>query len=216
MSLGPTDFVALFNTIFADVAAVRSNRSLPPLVSAHLGKEQVSAEESPPRIVVIPTDIKFLPMRRMGAQPMTGKVTAVNPRPFSVRSNSSTLTFGATRRLRPQVQSSRQTSGTRSPLPGSSFVSFSARSCATAATILPSATTCPRSFDSRPIRTGWVGSSSCASRLSYPSLTSRGPSFRSRRPAAAVASRFLLTSRCRSPMAPARIRVLLSSREEGL
>ena len=57
LGLGPTNFVTLFNTIFADVASVRSNRSLPALVSAHLGKEQVSAEESPPRIVVIPTDI---------------------------------------------------------------------------------------------------------------------------------------------------------------
>jgi hypothetical protein len=80
--LGPTDLVALFTTIFADVQANRFNRGLPPLVSAHLGQEWLKAEESPPRIVVVPTTTEYKPMRRIGAQPMRGTIDQVNPRPF--------------------------------------------------------------------------------------------------------------------------------------
>lgn len=77
--LGPTDLVAIFTTLFSDVAAVRVARLLPPLVSAHLGKEQVRTEESPPRIVVIPTHNTYEYARVVGKQPMTGLVTAINP-----------------------------------------------------------------------------------------------------------------------------------------
>jgi len=80
--LGPTDLVALFTAIFADVAATRFARGLPPLISAHLGNEWVSREESPPRIVVVPTSTSYKPMRRMGVQPMQGQLSQVNPRTF--------------------------------------------------------------------------------------------------------------------------------------
>lgn len=80
--LGPTDLVALFTAIFADVASTRASRGLSPLVSAHLGNEWVRAEESPPRIVVVPISTSYKPMRRMGMQPMAGLTSQVNPRTF--------------------------------------------------------------------------------------------------------------------------------------
>lgn len=83
--LGPTDFVAIFMTLFSDIQTTRANRGLSPLVSAHLGQEQLSQEESPPRIVVVPTHNEYAPAKRIGTQPMTGGVTAFNPRPFYVR-----------------------------------------------------------------------------------------------------------------------------------
>jgi hypothetical protein len=76
------DLVAMFTAIFSDVATIRAARGLPPLISAHLGKEWIRAEETPPRIVVVPISTSYKPMRRMGAQPMQGLTSQVNPRPF--------------------------------------------------------------------------------------------------------------------------------------
>jgi len=83
--LGPTDLVAIFTTIFADVMSTRASRGLPPLVSAHLGQEQLQTEESPPRIVVVPTSTTYEYARIMGSQPPTGLITALNPRIFATR-----------------------------------------------------------------------------------------------------------------------------------
>jgi hypothetical protein len=80
--LGPTDLIAIFQTIFADVIANRLARGLPPLIATHLGKEWIRSEESPPRIVVVPTTTAYKPSRRIGAQPMRGTIDQVNPRPF--------------------------------------------------------------------------------------------------------------------------------------
>ena len=85
MGLGPTDLVAIFSTIFGDVTSIRASRGLPPLVSVHLGGEWLQAEESPPRIVVVPTSTSYEYARIMGAQPPTGLVTAINPRIFATR-----------------------------------------------------------------------------------------------------------------------------------
>ena len=85
LGLGPTDLVAIFTTIFADVATTRAARGLPPLVSAHLGQEQKRTEESPPRIVVVPTHNVYEYARIMGTQPPTGTIDAQNPRCFATR-----------------------------------------------------------------------------------------------------------------------------------
>lgn len=85
LGLGPTDLVAIFTTIFADVASTRAARGLPPLVSAHLGQEQKRTEESPPRIVVVPTHNVYEYARIMGTQPPTGTIDAQNPRCFATR-----------------------------------------------------------------------------------------------------------------------------------
>lgn len=83
--LGPTDLIAIFTTVFSDIATVRLARSLPALVSAHLGQEWLQAEESPPRIVVVPTHNTYEYARVVGKQPMTGLVTAINPATIATR-----------------------------------------------------------------------------------------------------------------------------------
>jgi hypothetical protein len=83
--LGPTDLTAIFTAVFADVIAVRASRKLPPLVSAHLGKEQIRAEESPPRIVVVPSHNSYEYARKMGTQPPTGQIDAQNPAIIATR-----------------------------------------------------------------------------------------------------------------------------------
>ena len=83
--LGPTDLIAIFTTLFSDVASVRAARLLPPMVSMHLGKEQIATEESPPRIVVVPTHNTYEYARVVGVQPMTGLATAINPPTFCTR-----------------------------------------------------------------------------------------------------------------------------------
>lgn len=82
---GPTDLIAIFSTVFGDVTSIRASRGLPTLVSAHLGKEWISPEESPPHIVVVPTHNSYEYSRAMGTQPPTGLVTAINPRIFVTR-----------------------------------------------------------------------------------------------------------------------------------
>lgn len=196
--IGPTDFVQMFSVLFGDVTAVRSSRGLPPLVSVHLGKEHELLEESPPRIVVIPTRIGFQPSRKMGAQPMTGGVAAFNPRPFSARASSSKPTFGATSPSRRRVRPSSKTSGTPSTARSSSCESFSGRSCETRATTRPSSTDSPQSGVSRRIRCD-SGACSCSrSRWSSRSQTSRGRCS-SRRPS--PSTRSLCPPLARQPMA---------------
>jgi hypothetical protein len=85
VGLGPTDFVAMFSAIFGDVASTRLARGLPALVSMHLGQEWLRAEESPPRIVVVPTTTEYRAMQQFGTQPMQGLATNINPRPFFLR-----------------------------------------------------------------------------------------------------------------------------------
>ncbi len=63
--LGPTDFAAIWSSIFGEIATVRTNRSL-PAATLHLGQEWLVAEESPPRIVVVPTTFRYGPSRQLG------------------------------------------------------------------------------------------------------------------------------------------------------
>jgi hypothetical protein len=171
--IGPTDFVAIFSTIFGDVTSVRAARGLPPLISAHLGQEQLQTEESPPRIVVVPTHNVYEPMRRVGAQPMTGRPEAINPRPFTEGRAALKRTSGATRLRLRTARSSNRTSGTRSTRHSNLSASSSARSCATPATIRTSRSSA-RSGVSLPIRIG-SGVCLCSTSPSTPrSLTSRG------------------------------------------
>jgi hypothetical protein len=156
LGLGPTDFVQIFTTIFADVQTVRAARDLPPLVSAHLGQEQMQTEESPPRIVVVPTHNEYAPVKRIGVQPMTsntgGGVTAFNPRPFTFGVVGSKPTSGATSRLVHRLLRRSRTSGTRSTRRWSLSASSSEPSCETLATI--------RRFDSETL--GGVSLRTCS------------------------------------------------------
>lgn len=77
--LGPTDLIEIFSTVFANVTSIRASRGLPALKSTHLGAEWIRSEESPPRIVVVPTTNTYEFSRIMGEQPGSGVVTDVNP-----------------------------------------------------------------------------------------------------------------------------------------
>lgn len=77
------DIVGMFSAVFGQVVSTRAARSLPPLVGAHLGKEWVRFEESPPRIVVVPTRASFEYARMNGTLPPTGQVDATNPPIFA-------------------------------------------------------------------------------------------------------------------------------------
>ncbi len=83
--LGPLDLVAIFSTVFGDVTSIRASRGLPALRSTHLGQEWLRKEESPPRIVVVPTRNTYEFARQPGIQPPSGVVSAINPRTFAVR-----------------------------------------------------------------------------------------------------------------------------------
>lgn len=63
--LGPTDFAAIWGAIFSEIATVRAARSL-PVATLHLGQEWLQAEESPPRIVVVPMAFRYGPSRQLG------------------------------------------------------------------------------------------------------------------------------------------------------
>jgi hypothetical protein len=211
--LGPTDMVVLFSTIFGDVSATRAARGLPPLVTAHLGKEWIRAEESPPRIVVVPTRTEYAPSRRMGAQPMAGKTAQVNPRVFFYGASTSMRTFGVmSHRVRRVLRPSR-IFGTHSTARSNSNGNSLARSCATAATTQRSSCTVPSGGSRRT----WIDLGACsfsASRSRRLSLTSRGQSSSTRNRLAAPGSSSLSTSVCLSRTAPRPIRASSSSREE--
>jgi hypothetical protein len=83
--LGPTNVVTIFSTVFGYVTAIRAARKLPPLISVHLGREWIRAEESPPRIVVVPTICSYEFARQPGVQPPNGGVESLNPYTFAVR-----------------------------------------------------------------------------------------------------------------------------------
>jgi len=82
--LGPTDFAAIWGVIFGEIATVRTGRQLPP-ATLHLGQEWLQAEESPPRIVVVPTAFRYGPARPLGG--------AAGPTQFFTQQSSNPKTF---------------------------------------------------------------------------------------------------------------------------
>jgi hypothetical protein len=59
------DLGAIVTSVFAEVTATRVARSL-PAATLHMGQEQLVAQESPPRIVLVPTAMDYAPARAMG------------------------------------------------------------------------------------------------------------------------------------------------------
>lgn len=82
--LGPTSIAALWSAIFSEIVTVRAARQLAPLVSFHLGQEFLDAQESPPRIVVVPTPGDYAAGRPLGGavgSPFFSPASA-NPKTF--------------------------------------------------------------------------------------------------------------------------------------
>jgi hypothetical protein len=84
------DLVQIIGQVSADIDNIRANRKLPPLRGAPagyaagsilVGKEWVHREQSPPRIVLVPTDIRLEPARMLGLQP-SQQVSALPLRSF--------------------------------------------------------------------------------------------------------------------------------------
>lgn len=171
--LGPTDFVALFSTIFGDVVSTRAARQLKPLVSFHLGQEWIRSEEDAPRIVVVPDANVYDPARKMGRDPMTGALADFNPQVFFYGGWDSKRTSGETRRPRQAPLRSKQMIGTRSVPRWSSSANSWARSCEMPATFRRFAFTAPSG--SSPQTCNVVGACSFyRSPSKRRSLTSRG------------------------------------------
>lgn len=81
--LGPTDLIAIFSAVFGQITTVRATRKL-PAATLHLGQEWLLANESPPRIVVVPTANRYAPARPMGGAagaPFISQAT-FNPKTF--------------------------------------------------------------------------------------------------------------------------------------
>src|SRR5580704_11000587 len=83
--LGPTDLIVLFSQVFGEIATVRATRQL-PTAQMHLGQEWLAAQESPPRIVVVPTANRFSTARAMGGAgfpPVSyNNPASINPKTF--------------------------------------------------------------------------------------------------------------------------------------
>jgi hypothetical protein len=85
--LGPTDFAAIWTAIFSEIVTVRAGRSL-PAATLHLGQEWLVAQESPPRIVIVPTPGDYGPARAMGGASGPANFfqqSSFNPKTFWLR-----------------------------------------------------------------------------------------------------------------------------------
>ena len=82
IGLGPVSIANWFAIVLAEVAAVRVARQLKPLVAATLGAEWVAKEQSPPRIVIVPSEIVSAAAEKMGAGIHPGTVDDTNPKVF--------------------------------------------------------------------------------------------------------------------------------------
>ena len=87
------------------IASVRKERGLTslrcpqtmPTAPIMLGQEWLAREQSPPRIVMVPTKIALSPAIKVGWEPMKGQVSQANPRPFGEATFTSMFISGATR-----------------------------------------------------------------------------------------------------------------------
>src|SRR5271166_1297423 len=75
--LGPFDLIAVFSAVFGEIGTIRETQAL-PVATLHVGKEWLQAEESPPRIVIVPKRMQYASGRGMGNQ--TGIVGDFNPK----------------------------------------------------------------------------------------------------------------------------------------
>jgi hypothetical protein len=86
-----TDLVALFTPVATEIAGRRLALGLPPLVapspptaamvgSLLIGQEWIRRQHSPPRIVIVPTGARYEATRRVGVQPMSGRVEGLQPK----------------------------------------------------------------------------------------------------------------------------------------
>lgn len=184
VSIGPMFRIdEVIRDIACDIASVRKTRGLTSLVCPSefptapimVGEEWVRREQSPPRIILVPTTIRTEAAIRMGQQPMTGKVSQSNPRPFGEASSGSTPTSGASR-TRPA-----STHCGTSTAPSNSTGSFSAPLLVALATSPMSRRASKRLAGSSRRRTDALGAnSSYRGRSRSTSPTSRGSCSRTR------------------------------------
>jgi hypothetical protein len=85
--LGPTDLFELFHPVAQYIAGVRNARGLPMIVGGTgdilVGHELLGDNDSPPRIVVVPTVDRFESARPMGgAVGKPGQLADANPKTF--------------------------------------------------------------------------------------------------------------------------------------
>jgi hypothetical protein len=196
------DLVAQVAAVASDIDRVRVSRDLPPLRGAPVGypagsimvgAEWINREQSPPRIILVPTGIRPLPARALGLQPK-GVVSTLPTRPFTGRSLNSTRTCGVTRIRR--VPTLCTISTQRSSCTGNYWAPVIASSVGPR-----NWSTSVRAGCSRRMSAGWAVCSRCRLALR---VTSRMNPTRSCRTAQRPlqVSRYFSPHRIRGPMAP--------------